>query len=255
LTLRSAGAAPCPCRWSPAPGRRAPAAPCSMGRPGPSVGVRGGPPAKRRPGIPPSRRSTGERRKRDGEARGMRAARPGSPGGRRPGVAPRCPNDPRRHPGSGRSAGSPGMCRSRLFEPPWLGLSSHLGRVRKLSGMWASSCPPGVARVSSDGNSDQPGRERATHGGEQVTIPRGCLWPTSYQTSCGEAPTLGRLCSKHLLRVQAHAGGWDCARPGCQRLSPAMRGLCAFHAAIARGECDCRGVDPGSQQLITDPYP
>src|SRR5713226_568455 len=65
--------------------------------------------------------------------------------------------------------------------------------------------------------------------------------PPSLQTSCGEAPTLGRLCSKHLLRVQAHAGGWDCAWPGCQCLSPAMRGLCAFHAAIARGECDFGG--------------
>src|SRR5207247_1989974 len=139
---------------------------------------------------------------------------------------PPCPTEPRPHLGSGRPAVPAGMGRRRLFEPPWLGLSPHLGPVRKLSGMWGSSCLPEVGRVSSDGNAEQPGGSRATHGGEQLTIPRGCLWPTSYQTSCGKAPTLGRLCSKHLLRVQAHAGGWDCAWPGCQRLSPAMRGLC-----------------------------
>ena len=159
MTLRRAGAAPSPCRRSPAPGRRAPAAPCSMGRPGPSAGVRGGPLSGRRPGIPPSRRGTGERRRRGGAARGTGAACSGSPGGRRPGAARRHPTGPRPLSGSGRPAGPAGMGRRRLFEPPWTGLSPQLGPVRKLSGMRASSCPPGVARVSSDGNTEPRGEQ------------------------------------------------------------------------------------------------
>jgi hypothetical protein len=65
---------------------------------------------------------------------------------------------------------------------------------------------------------------------------RGCLWPTSYYTSCGAIPTQGRLCTLHLSQVLSHVSGWGCAWPGCQRLSSAGRGLCSFHVVVATGE-------------------
>jgi len=44
---------------------------------------------------------------------------------------------------------------------------------------------------------------------KQLMAPQGCLWPTSYYTSCGAAPTQGRLCTHHLGQVLAHVGGGD----------------------------------------------
>jgi hypothetical protein len=70
--------------------------------------------------------------------------------------------------------------------------------------------------------------------------PRGCVWPTSYYSSCGEIPTQGRLCMHHFGQVLAHGGGWGCGWPGCQRLSGTGRGLCTFHAGIATGETERR---------------
>jgi hypothetical protein len=81
-------------------------------------------------------------------------------------------------------------------------------------------------------------RRRRHMEGKQLIAPRGCLWPTSYYTSCGATPTQGRLCTHHLSQVLAHVGGWRCAWPGCQRLSSASRGLCTFHVAVATGEAE-----------------
>ncbi|MGH2771463.1 MAG: hypothetical protein ACRDJF_13230 [Actinomycetota bacterium] len=66
--------------------------------------------------------------------------------------------------------------------------------------------------------------------------PKPCLWPLSYQSFCGEISVKGRLCARHLRRVWAYVGRWECAWPGCQRLSPEKRGLCSFHFGIVAGE-------------------
>jgi hypothetical protein len=75
-------------------------------------------------------------------------------------------------------------------------------------------------------------------GGRQLIASRGCLWPTSYYTSCGAASIRGRLCGDHLSQVLEQASGWGCAWPGCQRLSSAGEGLCSFHTAVANGQTD-----------------
>src|SRR6266480_443507 len=82
------------------------------------------------------------------------------------------------------------------------------------------------------------GEKETTEGGKQLMAPRGCLWPTSYYTSCGATPTQGRLCTRHLGQVMAHVSGWRCVWPGCQRLSSAGGGLCRFHVAIATGQTE-----------------
>lgn len=79
-------------------------------------------------------------------------------------------------------------------------------------------------------------------GGTQLIAPGGCLWPTSYYTSCGAAPIRGRLCGYHLSQVLGQAGGWGCTWPGCQRLSSAGQGLCLFHTAVAIGQPDRGGA-------------
>ena len=88
---------------------------------------------------------------------------------------------------------------------------------------------------------------------KRLMAPQGCLWPTSYYTSCGAAPTQGRLCTHHLGQVLAHVGGWECAWPGCQRLSAAGGGICAFHAAIATGKTESKSHDCGSMPMACCP--
>jgi len=75
-------------------------------------------------------------------------------------------------------------------------------------------------------------------GGRQLIAPPGCLWPTSYYTSCGAASIRGRLCGYHLSQVLGQASGWGCTWPGCRRLSSAGEGLCSFHTAVATGQTD-----------------
>jgi hypothetical protein len=79
-------------------------------------------------------------------------------------------------------------------------------------------------------------RRQAMSGNDRPMVPKPCLWPLTYGNSCGELSVKGRLCTKHLARVWAYAGKWECAWPQCQRLSPAKRGLCSFHSKVAAGE-------------------
>lgn len=71
---------------------------------------------------------------------------------------------------------------------------------------------------------------------ERLVAPKGCVWPASYTTCCGDAPAYGRLCAAHLRQVRACKDTWACAWPGCRSLSAATRGLCTFHAAITGWE-------------------
>ena len=46
-----------------------------------------------------------------------------------------------------------------------------------------------------------------------MIAPRGCLWPTSYYTSCGAASIRGRLCGYHLSQVLERRVGGDVPGP------------------------------------------
>ncbi|MGH2733807.1 MAG: hypothetical protein ACRDJF_10375 [Actinomycetota bacterium] len=69
----------------------------------------------------------------------------------------------------------------------------------------------------------------------KVASKRGCVWPTSSLSICGQDPAQGLLCPEHLNRIQRSVGRWDCAWPGCQQVSSAKRGLCSYHSKVAAG--------------------
>jgi len=95
----------------------------------------------------------------------------------------------------------------------------------------------GLSRARMGAPSGGPREERGEPmEGGLLIAPPGCLWPTSYYTSCGAASIRGRLCGYHLTRVLEQASGWGCTWPGCRRLSSAGEGLCAFHTAVATGQ-------------------
>ena len=68
-----------------------------------------------------------------------------------------------------------------------------------------------------------------------IAVHKGCVWPANCRDSCGAPAQQGRICSRHLKRVQGMAGTLACAWPGCARRAWDRRGLCSFHWKIAFG--------------------
>jgi len=66
-------------------------------------------------------------------------------------------------------------------------------------------------------------------------MPKECVWPANCCRSCGAPALQGRLCGKHLQRVQAMVGTLDCAWPGCTRRAWDRKGTCSFHRLVGWG--------------------
>ncbi|MEA2500188.1 MAG: hypothetical protein QOH66_2278 [Actinomycetota bacterium] len=74
-----------------------------------------------------------------------------------------------------------------------------------------------------------------TIAGRASCAARGCVWPANCRNACGAPAVQGRICFKHLERVQGMAGTLACAWPGCTRRSWDCKGLCSFHWKVAFG--------------------
>jgi hypothetical protein len=74
-----------------------------------------------------------------------------------------------------------------------------------------------------------------TIGGRASAAAKGCVWPANCRNPCGAPARQGRICFKHLERVDGMAGTLACAWPGCTRRAWDCKGLCSFHWKVAFG--------------------